>query len=256
MLAMIFGLATWAWGHGESDFSEPGTAMLLTAAVLATQRSWRAPTARHAALAGLVVGCVGLTRTTTFLFVPVFLIAGLTSAAKGERLRQMVAFGLGVAPAVVAFSRECMDPIRKSVRPGLRGCQIQRRRFTKESSDCFSVPARALSSTHRFLSSYFSQPVPRTSPIGVTSLPVASLLAVHVYIFARFEVWSGENAYGPRYMVPLLPIMIAVLAPVISRQRQFVRGAKVAAAVGLLGARASRCHYRLSRPRTGTTFPR
>jgi hypothetical protein len=63
---------------------------------------------------------------------------------------------------------------------------------------------------------------------------VAAMVAVHAAVYARFDIWSGENAYGPRYMVPLLPVIVAVLAPMIDSGRQWIRGVRIAAVVGFL----------------------
>jgi hypothetical protein len=57
----------------------------------------------------------------------------------------------------------------------------------------------------------------------------------HLAVYGRFEIWSGENAYGPRYLIPVLPLLVALVAPVIDSGREWLRGVKVAAVVGFLG---------------------
>ncbi len=234
MLAMIFGLATWAWAHGASDFSEPGTAMVLTGAMVALTRWWRLPTERNAALVGLLAGCVGLTRTTTFSFIPVFLIAGVLSLPRHLRVRHAIAFGVGVAVPVVAFCANAWLRFGGPFKLGYKGVKFT----TPFYEGLFGL----------FLSSgkglIFYAPILLVVMFGARTayltnrrlvLVVGAIVALHLYIFSRFEVWSGEVAYGPRYMIPLLPIMIAVLAPIISREQKWVRGAMIAGAVGFLG---------------------
>jgi hypothetical protein len=65
------------------------------------------------------------------------------------------------------------------------------------------------------------------------AITVALILVAHLAIYSRFSVWSGEAAFGPRYLIPLLPMLIALLAPVIDQGRQWWRGALVATAIGI-----------------------
>jgi hypothetical protein len=66
------------------------------------------------------------------------------------------------------------------------------------------------------------------------ALTVGAILCAHVLVYARFDVWSGENAFGPRYLIPVLPIIVALLAPVIDTGRQWVRGVQIAAVIGFI----------------------
>ncbi len=234
MLAMIFGLATWAWVHGESDFSEPGTAMMLTATMLASTRWWRLPTERNAAVVGFLAGCVGLTRTTTFSFVPVFLIAGLLVLPRALRIRHTIAFGIGATLPVIAFCANGWIRFGGPFELGYEGVKFNTP-FYEGLFGLFLSPGKGI---------IFYAPIvlvvmfaTRSSYIANRQfvLIVGAITLLHVYIFSRFDAWSGEVAYGPRYMIPLLPLVIALLAPIISRERQWVRGATVAGVVGFLG---------------------
>jgi hypothetical protein len=42
-------------------------------------------------------------------------------------------------------------------------------------------------------------------------------LCANLWLFSRFEIWSGDNAYGPRYMGIVLPLLL-VLICVVARE--------------------------------------
>jgi hypothetical protein len=236
LLALTFGLGTWAWPHSQTDFSEPGTALVLTSALLALVRWWEVRTIRSAALTGFLAGCAVLTRSSTVLFVPIILLAGVIGAREltgRDRLRQAAAFCVGGAPAAVAFAVNAWirfgSPLDNGYPPLSYATPIYEGIF-----GLFLSPGKGL---------IFYAPVcivvifaARASFLHSRryTLTVAAMIIAHLTVYARFAIWSGENAYGPRYLVPLLPSIVALLAPVIDTGTQWVRGVRVAAVVGFL----------------------
>lgn len=237
LLAIVFGLGTWAWPHGNSDFSEPGTSMFLTAALLLAVRWWRAPTARAAACVGLLAGCTVLTRSSTLLFVPILLLSGLIGADRGPwrtRAHHALAFGIGGVLPGLAFMLNAWirfgDPLDAGYPPmryttpiyeGILG------QFVSSGKGIFFYAPVLLASLFAVRQSYLAN--------RRYSLVVAAILLAHLSVYGRFVIWSGENAYGPRYMVPLLPILIAVVAPVIDSGPQWKRSVQILGVVGFLG---------------------
>jgi hypothetical protein len=236
LLAFAFGLGTWVWPHSQSDFSEPGTAMILTAATIAAVLWWRSPTLRKAALVGLLAGSVVLTRSSTLLFVPVFLTFGLAhrqSSDEPSRSRQALAFAIGGLGPAMLFAANAYVRFGSPIDNGY-------------PNHSFSTPVYEgvfglfLSSGKGLL---WYAPVCIVSVFALRrsfiaerryALFVGAVLAAHLVVYARFEIWSGENAFGPRYLVPLLPLLVALIAPVIDSGREWFRGVKVAACIGFL----------------------
>lgn len=236
LLALTFGLGTWAWAHAQTDFSEPGTAMALTAALLAAVRWWERPSSRRAAaITGFLAGFTVLTRPSTLLFVPILLVAGLvaTGIVRRQRLLVAAAFCAGglvaaVAMAINAWVRfgDPLDngypllPYSTPIYEGVYGLLLSSGKgMLWYAPVCIVVlfaTRRSFLANRRY------------------SLTVGAILLGHASVYARFDIWTGENAYGPRYMIPLLPIVVAMLAPVIDSGRQWIRGVKVAAVFGLL----------------------
>ena len=235
LLAVVFGLGTWAWGHGQTDFSEPGTALMLTTAALCSVRWWKAPTFRNAALVGFWAGCVGITRSSTLLFIPVFLIAGLVGNGENaqSRLRSCGAFALGgVIPGLLFAANSWLrfgslldsgyPPMSypTPVHEGLFGL------FLSSGKGLIWYAPVCVVSLFAVRQSYLAN-----KRYAVT---IAVVLAAHLAVYSRFFMWSGDNAYGPRYMVPVLPLLVALIAPVIDSGRHWGRGVKVAGIVGFL----------------------
>lgn len=237
LLALTYALGTWAWGHAQTGFSEPGSALLLTAAVLASVRWWQHPTLRAAATVGLLVGCAAITRSSLLTFVPVLALAGLVArrdTPATTKAKELLAFGAGgllpgLAFALNAYVRfgSAFDngypplPFTTPVYEGIFGV------FLSPGKGMFWYAPITVVALAGLRQAYLSQ-----RRFVVT---VGVLLLVHLAVYGRFEIWSGENAYGPRYMVPVLPLCVALLAPVIDSGRQWVRGAGVAAVVGFFG---------------------
>ncbi|MCE9623067.1 MAG: hypothetical protein K8R99_12050 [Actinomycetia bacterium] len=236
LLAFAFGLGTWAWPHSQSDFSEPGTAMVLTAATIAAVLWWRAPTLRRAALVGLLAGSVVITRSSTLLFVPIFLAFGLArEQAPGEpsRLRQALAFALGGLGPALLFAVNAYVRFGSVVDNGYPNMSYSTPIY-EGVFGLFLSPGKGLLwyapvcivSVFALRRSFFAQR-------RYVQL-VGALLVAHLAVYARFQIWSGENAFGPRYLVPVLPLLVALVAPVIDSGREWLRGVKVAAAIGFL----------------------
>ncbi len=236
LLALAFGVGTWAWPHSQTDFSEPGTALMLTAATLAAVHWWRAPTLRKAALVGALAGSVVLTRSSTMLFVPVFLVVGLAfTQPEGapSRVRQTIAFLVGGIIPALLFAVNAYIRFGSVLDNGYSNMSYATPIYEGFFGLFLSPGKGLLWYAPVCIVSFFAL---RRSFIASRRyvLFVAGIVVAHLAVYARFQIWSGENAYGPRYLIPVLPLFVALLAPVIDSGREWFRGVKVAAAIGFL----------------------
>lgn len=236
IVAAAFALGTWAWVHSQSGFSEPGTAMVLTATMLAAVHWWRDPSPRRAALVGFLAGCAVLTRPSVLLFVPVFALSGLVARPTTPwraRVSELLGFGAGgIVPALV-FGINAYLRFGSPVDMGYSRIPYT----TPWYEGAFGLllsPGKGL---------LWYAPVCVVVLFGLRQAAlrdaryvatVGALLAVHLYVYARFAIWSGENAFGPRYLVPLLPMVVAIAALLVDLAPHWRRGIVAAALVGLV----------------------
>src|SRR5262249_35686597 len=67
---------------------------------------------------------------------------------------------------------------------------------------------------------------------------VATGVVVTVLLYASFEHWAGDGSWGPRYLVPLVPALVAAVGALFAPRTLSDRRAwwGTALALGLLGA--------------------
>jgi len=235
LLALVFGLGTWAWPHSQTDFSEPGTMLMVTATMLASVHWWRSRSLRWPALVGLLAGFTVLTRASTMVFLPALFFAGFIGAKRPrpEKVRQAVAFAAGgVIPGVLFAVNAWLrfgSPFDNGYPPMKYATPVYEGMFGLIFS-----PGKGL---------LWYAPVCIVVLFGLRqsmlahrryTLTILAIFVLHATVYARFEVWSGENAYGPRYLVPLLAVFVALLAPIIDSGSQWLRGVRLAGVVGFL----------------------
>ncbi|HEV3234998.1 MAG TPA: hypothetical protein VG329_10670 [Candidatus Dormibacteraeota bacterium] len=66
------------------------------------------------------------------------------------------------------------------------------------------------------------------------ALLTVAIVVFHLVFYARINPWSGDQAWGPRYLVPVVPFFMLWTAPALASWRELGRVAK--AAVGVLVA--------------------
>jgi hypothetical protein len=235
LLTIAFSLGSWAWPHSKTGFSEPGTALMLTATLLLLVRHWHRPTRWSPFWVGLLAGCVGLTRSSTLMFVPIFGLMCIIGLGRSDFLRSarvLAVFSLGGMAPAVAFCANSWLRFGSFFDPGYPPIAYS----TPAAEGLFGLflsPGKGL---------FWYAPISIAILFGLRlsfiaqrryAVTVMLILAVHVSIYSRFSVWSGEAAFGPRYMLPLLPMLIALLSPVIDQGLQWWRGALVTTAIGI-----------------------
>lgn len=63
---------------------------------------------------------------------------------------------------------------------------------------------------------------------------MAALVAVYVLFYANVIYWHGDPAWGPRYLYPVVPLLVLPLGEIVERRRLHGRGLQVASIAVLL----------------------
>ncbi len=246
--ALVYAVGSMAWPYATFDFSEPLVAALLLASVWLILVHLDTNLRRYAALAGLAIFAAVLTKYVTFVAVP-FLALGLALGAKSGRtwgqavrvsLRPVLLFlspflivlPLALAGAAVLFDfrllyeRELLGGLQRGWLElpfglGLGGLITS---WGKGVLWYNPILLLALPALPWFVRRH-----------GWRSFVFIAVPVVYTLLYSRKQVWYGGNTWGPRYLVPALPLLIVMGAPlfawVVERARSRLAHAALAGAV-------------------------
>ena len=245
---LIYAVGTMAWPYAKFDFSEPLVTSLLLAAVWLLLVHGSTGRHRYALLAGLVAFAAVLTKYVSVIAVPI-LLAGLVVGAKsgrtwGETLRY------STRPALM-FSAPFMGVLP----PGLIAAAVLFDFHLLYVSELIGGLQRGWLELPFGLGlggliTSWGKGVLWYNPIllltlaalpwfvrrhGWQSLVFVAIPVAYALLYSRKQVWYGGNTWGPRYLVPALPLLVIVGAPlferVLERARSWLPGALLAAVV-------------------------
>jgi len=242
LLGFVFAFGTFAFPHGRTFFSEPGTSLLLAVSVLCAIRSRsRSPSLRWPFFAGVAAGGAVLFRVSSLLFLPIIFLY-LISVRIQRRDRwshawpPIAVYGAGVAGMLVLsggfnfwrygsfFALGYSTGSATFANPVLSGL-----------SDLYFSPGKSL---------FLYAPIAALGIFGFISLmsrslrweavAIGAIIGAHSILIARLPFWHGDASWGPRYLAIVLPLVVAVAAPV-TRLRIGRSAAVGLGVVGLLG---------------------
>ena len=278
MTALVFGLGTIAWPYAKYFFSEPLTALCLLAAAyfLLFPGAEQRPSLSY--LSSLVAGfCLGLAVATRFanaILIPIYLSVLIVSLLRhrtaldrsvlrsdpalviSETWREVLLFALPIVlwTAAMAFYNYARfgNPLTTGYLP----------------EESFSAPwllgiAGLLASPGKGL--IFFCPI---LVAALTALPsffrrhrleamlVALVSLGYVLLYGKWFMWHGGFAWGPRFLVPIIPLLCLPLAPLLERLRGVMRAGfwalfALSSAIQLLGSSVHFIHYQEALLQTG-----
>lgn len=244
-LALLYGLATFAWPYARTFLSEPLTALLL---LIAVERADAARDARGRGwpllLSGLAAGLLIGTRIAAGIALP---IIGLYAVwpyrwDAGRQywaiLRSVLMAGgwwlLGFAPGVLPLAWYNLIRAGSVLASGYGG---ERKMFINPLLEglyglLFS-PGKSV-----FL---YAPPILLAIPGALLLwrrrpgcvLVIVALFLVHVGFYARWNAWSG-GAWGPRFLLPPLPLLMLLVGAVLHQRTGWLHCVRYGLA-GLLG---------------------
>ncbi len=253
----VFGAAVGSplWAYTATGFTEPLQAVCLVFAVLFAERAKGAggrAALRFAALAGAFAGWLVLTKVVNLLFVPLALLplaCGVWPPAR-ERLKVWGAAAAGAFLPVAAMLAFEFARFGKPFSSYARG-------------QAFSHPLvdgawRLLVGPNKGLLLYFplgvlafgglavlARRVRTRGPAVATLALVAGLLA----LYGQWWAWDGCSGWGPRFLVPAVPLLAAAAGAAATSGTLRIAGAALLAlgvavnALGTLQAEAASFFY-------------
>lgn len=234
LVGVLYGLATLALVYVKTLYGEPLAGLLLLLAIFGGERVARTGEARHAALMGSALGMLVGVNTVYGLALAIFGVYVLWRAARGRNWRGLIAFALAAGAFLALYA------VYNAARFG----SLFETGYHFAAGEGFTTPPLTglfglTISPYRGLFWY--------NPVLLLALPGALLLrrrfplltisllglsALQIVIFALWWAWDGGIAWGPRFTVPILPLLCVFLAPVIEWAG---RSRRIALVVILLG---------------------
>lgn len=223
-LGLLFGLATIAWPYAKQFFGEPLSALALLTTfygLLAWRQDGRK---RWLALAGLAAGAVLATVNAHAVLVAVLLVWSVADrllSRDPERTRSgLSGMALFVVPILVTGVLLVAYNLIRFGSPLDTGYHF-------ESGEGFTTPIwqglwGLLFSPYRsvflhtplFIASVLAF-VPFFRRNRSEAIAIASLSASLILLYSAWWMWWGGFAWGPRFLVPLTPFWVLLLAPVV-----------------------------------------
>ena len=229
LVALLFGVATLAWPYAETFFTQSFAALGLTLALYGTARAAGERSIAMAMVAGLGLGLAlgsALPAAITMPIYPAYIVVLLTDTASSlcARLRRAlplwIAFGLGLGFILVVLGYynwlRFDNPLQTAYQQGGAFARFGWR----------YVPAALfglLLSTPRGLVWYVPlvSLVPLALWIGWHKgrreriwLPLGQFVLL-LGLLSTYDEWWGGLAWGPRLLVPAMPALVIVIAPLL-----------------------------------------
>jgi hypothetical protein len=212
VLAFLAAFGTPLWVYSKIYVAEILLALYLTLVLYGVVRLRAGGERAAGAVAGLGLGLAVLTK---YAITPAAGLLALAGLPEFKRWRA-VAVGVGILALLIAVSLWYND-----VRTGSPLASGYGRQGTLAA---FTTPLY-VGLTGLLVSSgkgiIWFAPIVILVPAGLIAwwrkdrfmaLAVAATLVVTTLLYASFEHWAGDGSWGPRYLVPLIPLGIAALA--------------------------------------------
>jgi len=223
--ALVFGLSTIAWAYSKFFLDEPLSALTLFLAAYFLLRFRSKPHPTESTLAGLSLGLAVATKTTNLALVPIYVLYLIlplwqTENEQQEKNWKIWSVLLLLVPVIIVCLLLGLYNLVRFGNPLTTG-------YDFGAGETFSTPLwlglyGLLFSPYKSIFLY--------SPILLASLVsfplffkrhrlegwlLGLIVIAHLVPFAKWYMWWGGFAWGPRFLVPLTPFLAITLASLV-----------------------------------------
>lgn len=236
LLGYVYAFGTYAFGNAGTYFTEIAASMFLALACWAAVLAWRRSSGWMALLCGSAAGAAVMVRPSAALFLPVLGIA--IAAVIWRRSRFADAVGVGLAYLAGAAGMLVANALFNWWRFGSPTDLGYQQVF--QNNPLISGLTGQLWSTGKGLIWY--APIVIVAAVGAVALVrrrtpevllLCSVAAVNCLFYGRVPFWPGDNSWGPRYTLIILPAVVP-LAVGVTRWAWGTRSIQAAGLVGLV----------------------
>ncbi len=237
ILALLFGLATPAWVYAKEFWSEPFAALTLFAAFYFLLRYRETNETRDAVFAGVLLGLALTVRTTNVLFVPFYLWYGLLQFETRAPLKflsklswgSVIAFLVPVTLFLVSIFAYNDVRFGNPFTTGYRADEDFSNNILLGAYGLLFSPGKGLFVYAPFLAAL---------PFGIwqfwkTQRRELALIAIlflgHLLLFSAWYYWWGGTNWAARFLVPTLPFLVLLCAPLVALLRESRRSTALVA---------------------------
>ena len=230
---LIFGLSTLALVYVKTLFGEPLAALLLILAVWAAHRYQAASRPRDAALAGAALGLALGVNLTYAVMLPLVGLYLFGADPRRWRVRPIAAFGAPVLAALLllgaynwarfggpletGYATGLDEGFTSGLLPGVIGLLVGPYRGLVWYSPVLllAIPGGLRLGAHE-------RGAPRLAGL------IAAIVIAQVLVYATWWSWHGGVTWGPRFLLPVVPLLAVAVIPLVEAALDRARLAAVA----------------------------
>ena len=227
IITVLLGLSTFLWAYSQTSLNAVPFTFFILLGLLLYKKYQMCGSYRFLTMCGISFGLAFLTRNDAILFIiPIFVFLLIGIAKKNYRVKSFFSFVIPVSMSYVIYK------ILEFVRFGPR----------TDPDTALVAPAQIANAA--FSNPYFLQifgilfspgagifvynPVLLLSFIGFYDfykknksdcLLIIILSLIMILIFSSSNYWHGFNGWGPRYLVPILPLLLLPIAASIEKRK-------------------------------------
>jgi len=230
-IGLLYAVTTFAWPYAKTLYSEPSTALAIVGAAILTIRFRQTGSRLNGITAGMCLGVAVLFRTTSVLFIPLTLIYLWPREWRNWRT-YLSAWGWLVPGVAIGVAVTLGYDLIRFGRLFETGYEPGFGRAPWEALIGYLIaPSRSII---------------LYAPIAVLIVPGAIFTArrlpretlyligfgvLTIGLYATWWAWDGGGSLGPRFLLPALPVILVLIAPLIDR----LRWRPVLIALGVVG---------------------